>query len=625
MLKRCLLIGLAIIIATGAVAFVGCGGKPGVTGISGKYLHEDDPESYLELKSDGTFYANYDVGLLQDGYRYGIRSSVSGTYKVEDDTIILSTALGAVKFWIKDNALWDEQDKKWVKESALPEAREEEKEAGIIQVPDGPKIKVVFTGPSELKVEWEKLGMADFFQVQLIGTLRNISSQTVKFSEIGFLFDGHQVAFIQGRTLQPSEEMKILRGFPGYTENTKVLEVKIKGFEKVGGPTTAPTPAPSSAPIKYADSFDYPVKDDNPNDNLEWNVVQDFGESYAEMGGYHSGEDWNLVGGRPDADLGKPAYAMGNGEVKKVSPLGNGKLGYLVAIEHQAAPGKTFIIPVRYGQSYSYSAEEVTRIVSVYVHLMVDESKIFKGVWIEKGSPIGTIMNPGGGPHLHFEIRHPDAIHSSDWSMVGDKPNWAIVDNKVTGYYFDLQKMVDAGLRHPSDFIKANLGEITAPSASLSLTTGPVGTEITVNGTGFVANAVVTITWDGLQVATATAERDGTFSAEFVAPSSTTGDHIITITDGHNTVQGTFTIEPMVTIDPTAGPVGTEITVSGTGFVANAVVTITWDGLQVATATAERDGTFSAEFVAPSSTTGDHIITITDGHNTVQGTFTIEP
>lgn len=217
---------------------------------------------------------------------------------------------------------------------------------------------------------------------------------------------------------------------------------------------------------QYADSFDYPVKDDNPEDNLEWGVFQDFGELYAGMGGYHSGEDWNLLGGSPDADLGKPVYAVANGQVTKVSPLGD--LGYLVAIEHQAVPGTTFTIPQKYGQTFSYPAEEVTRIISVYVHLTVDENQIFEGTWVEKGSPIGTIMNPGGGPHLHFEIRLSGATPSNNWSMVGDNYNWAKIGNSVTGYYVDPQKMVDAGLRDPSEFIGANSTEVPASTPAPS-------------------------------------------------------------------------------------------------------------------------------------------------------------
>ncbi len=116
-----------------------------------------------------------------------------------------------------------------------------EQVGGYIQVPDGPKIKVVFNGPPELEIEWEKLGMANF-ELHVIGTLRNVSSQTVQFEEIDFLLDGSQVAFLGRFTglpksaLAPGEEVKIMKGIVGFTENTKVLEVKVTGFEKVGIP-----------------------------------------------------------------------------------------------------------------------------------------------------------------------------------------------------------------------------------------------------------------------------------------------------------------------------------------------------------------------------------------------------
>ena len=85
----------------------------------------------------------------------------------------------------------------------------------------------------------------DGFQVQLIGTLKNVSYQTIKFSEIAFLLDDQQVAFDYGKTMEPGEQTKILKGFPpvvpGFDEYAKVLEVRIKGFEKIGSQTTAPT------------------------------------------------------------------------------------------------------------------------------------------------------------------------------------------------------------------------------------------------------------------------------------------------------------------------------------------------------------------------------------------------
>ncbi len=124
---------------------------------------------------------------------------------------------------------------------------------GTIQTPDGPKIKVIFNGPPELKASWEKVGMApDGFQVQLIGTLKNVSEKAVKFSEIAFLLDDHQVANDNGRTLKPGEQMKITKGFPavvpGLDEYAKVLEVQVKGFEVIGGSTTTTEPTTIAKP-----------------------------------------------------------------------------------------------------------------------------------------------------------------------------------------------------------------------------------------------------------------------------------------------------------------------------------------------------------------------------------------
>lgn len=201
--------------------------------------------------------------------------------------------------------------------------------------------------------------------------------------------------------------------------------------------------------------FDYPVKDSNLYGNLRWEQSQKFGDYYRKMGGYHSGEDWNLIGGRPDADLGKPIYAIAKGKVVKISPL-KSNLGYLIALEHIALKSQTFIIPEKKTDSYYYKKDLVNKIYSVYVHVK-PERGIGLGVEVEKGQIIGYITDISPlSPHLHFEIRHPETKSSGDWSMVGDSDNWARVDNKITGYYINPQKMVNAGLRSPIDFINAN-------------------------------------------------------------------------------------------------------------------------------------------------------------------------
>ena len=199
----------------------------------------------------------------------------------------------------------------------------------------------------------------------------------------------------------------------------------------------------------------FPVRDAKPDDSLYWDVPWNyFSHYFHDMGGYHPGEDWNLVGGAPNADLHAPVYAIAEGTVKKISDLGT--LGFLVATEH---PGP-FLIPSKSGyenqQSFSYPEETVDSIIAVYVHIDEVPSDVVEGGHVNQNQVIGHIMDSGHGPHLHFEIRHPNSIPSYNWSLVGPTSNWAKIDGRLTGYYLNVQQMVDAGLRDPREVINAN-------------------------------------------------------------------------------------------------------------------------------------------------------------------------
>ena len=83
---------------------------------------------------------------------------------------------------------------------------------------------------------------------------------------------------------------------------------------------------------------------------------------------------------------------------------------------------------------------------------------------------------------------------------------------------------------------------ITA-GASLDQTTGSVGTELTVKGSGFTPGGTVRISYDTLQIATAAIDNNGAFSNTFSVPASKGGKHVITVSDDVNTRQLTFTVE----------------------------------------------------------------------------------
>ncbi len=161
---------------------------------------------------------------------------------------------------------------------------------------------------------------------------------------------------------------------------------------------------------------------------------------------------------------------------------------------------------------------------------------------------------------------------------------------------------------------------IATTAVNIIPSTGKTGTEVTVNGNGFIASTSITITFADETVATTSSDADGNFSATFTVPNKATDTYKVKATDGTNTKEADFTISTSGDINPKAGSVGTGLTISDVGFTAGGTVTITYDGNQLATTTVNTDGSFS--FNAPASSGGPHTIIATDETNTKQVSFT---
>ena len=182
------------------------------------------------------------------------------------------------------------------------------------------------------------------------------------------------------------------------------------------------------------------------------------------------------------------------------------------------------------------------------------------------------------------------------------------------------------------------------PKITLDPTEQVAGREVIVNGAGFNKREVITITLDGCKTPTMPmllyADYQGSFSGSFLAP----------LRESHTTVkveageeaafdyltdqaEALLTILTGIHLDPVTSPtspgyVGTELTVYGAGFIANATVTITYsingETTPVATATTNVNGNFTASFTVPPAVAGSHAITATDGTSTLTSTFTME-
>ena len=179
---------------------------------------------------------------------------------------------------------------------------------------------------------------------------------------------------------------------------------------------------------------------------------------------------------------------------------------------------------------------------------------------------------------------------------------------------------------------------VVIPSSSplsLSPNSGPIGQPITVTGQGFANNSRLTAQFDGLPVPFGfTTDASGNIppNAILIVPSGVTaGPKNVTIFDSKfNIASATFTVTTSnIAINPQIGPVGTQISVTGSNFITNSNITINFNGNPVATnpypLTADGTGSFSATFNAASGPAGIRQVSASDSINSVNANFTIVP
>lgn len=151
---------------------------------------------------------------------------------------------------------------------------------------------------------------------------------------------------------------------------------------------------------------------------------------------------------------------------------------------------------------------------------------------------------------------------------------------------------------------------------TVSSTSGNVYDTITIAGTGFTNNTIVTVYWDGTPTQRSEiSNAEGDVTLTFIIPESPQGTHEIQCVDGDgnpsNTIQ--FTINPKIELSTNHGYVGDTITISGTGFAADSLVTVTWDNVsQYATETSNSKGSVYLSYSIPSSSTGLHTLSAYD-------------
>jgi hypothetical protein len=175
---------------------------------------------------------------------------------------------------------------------------------------------------------------------------------------------------------------------------------------------------------------------------------------------------------------------------------------------------------------------------------------------------------------------------------------------------------------------------VLAPWLEVSPTSGPVGTKLMIYGWGFRHNEDgITVTWDGeiikvniraevdgSLIVDGTKREYGNFTSDeeyhdvVYVPETTQGKHIIGVYGSSFTPRGTlpyydFNVIPQITVNPTSGHKGTQVTIDGTGFAANESISLKFDNIDIGeSVTADNTGGFSTIYKVSQGSSSQYTI-----------------
>jgi hypothetical protein len=155
-----------------------------------------------------------------------------------------------------------------------------------------------------------------------------------------------------------------------------------------------------------------------------------------------------------------------------------------------------------------------------------------------------------------------------------------------------------------------------SPKITIDLTSGGVGTPVTVTGSAFDSGeSSIKVTYDSDEVRTGiVADVKGYWSTSFQIPSSTKGSHMIDAwgdtTNKSDIDDLSFSVLPGTSIAPTSGYVDDEIEVTGSGFVDNeSGIKVTFGGVVVSQKIeADDNGNWSTTFTVPAAANGEQTV-----------------
>lgn len=172
-----------------------------------------------------------------------------------------------------------------------------------------------------------------------------------------------------------------------------------------------------------------------------------------------------------------------------------------------------------------------------------------------------------------------------------------------------------------------------SPTITLDPKQGGIGTVVQVVGNYFPSNVDVKLYWDSTLLKQLTSNSTGGFATTFTVPSTTGGYHLVNASSPINYALDTFYVnvtqvgpQPSITINPTSGDPGTDVTIHGYNFSANVQVSIYWDTGVVKSVSTDPSGSFTTTITVPGDAVGGyHLIKAQHGSEYATATFYVNP
>ena len=268
----------------------------------------------------------------------------------------------------------------------------------------------------------------------------------------------------------------------------------------------------------------------------------------------------------------------------------------------------TFIVPEKSNGKYTLEADDVIYKVST-------ELKILESIAVTPSSRnVGEIVSVSGTGFASYQTI---SLTYADVS-VATTPESITTDSNGS---FDATFAVPAGTSTTKEIVASDgtnrasatfevlIGLILTP------TQGIVGNEVVVSGSMFRPYMSVVIYFDDIEVASTLVSQFGTFKDDFYIPECSNGIHTITASDPVNVMDASLTVLPSITLTPAQGGEDTEVTISGTGFLAEEMITIAFDDSPVGSITSDAKGSFRYLFTVPQRSPSDYSVAASDGIN----------